>query len=197
MSQYPEPIDKLIQELKMFPGVGKKSATRMVFYLLEQPREKSVDLAKSIVNINDQLYTCSKCFNIAESDPCQICDDPKRDREKICVVESPKDIFAFEKTGEYRGLYHVLGGVLSPLNGVGPEDLHIEDLLSRLDGIKEVILAINPTKDGETTATYLAKLIKKRNIKVTRVAQGLPMGVNIEYADDVTLTRALEGRTDI
>lgn len=169
----------------------------MAFYLLGESREVSVELAKAIVNVKDKIYTCSRCYNIADSDPCKICKNPKRDREKICVVQDPRDVYAFEQTGSYRGLYHVLSGVLSPLNGVGPEDLNIEGLLPRLEDLEEVILAINPTRDGETTAIYLAKLIKKRNIKVTRVAQGLPMGVDIEYADDVTLTRALEGRTDL
>jgi recombination protein RecR len=197
MSQYPEPVDELIDKLTLFPGIGKKSARRLAFYLLGQSREVSVELAKAIVNVKDKIYTCSRCYNIADSDPCKICKNPKRDREKICIVQDPRDVYAFEQTGSYRGLYHVLGGVLSPLNGVGPEDLNIEGLLPRLEDVEEVILAINPTRDGETTAIYLAKLIKKRNIKVTRVAQGLPMGVDIEYADDVTLTRALEGRTDL
>jgi len=198
MSHFPEPVNELIEKLTLFPGVGKKSARRLAFYLLGQSRDVATELAKAIVNVKDQIYTCSRCYNIADSDPCQICSDPKRDHKRICVVQDPRDVFAFEQTGSYRGLYHVLGGVLSPLNGVGPEDLHIEGLLPRLDeDVKEVILAINPTRDGETTAIYLAKLIKKRNIKVTRVAQGLPMGVDIEYADDVTLTKALEGRTDI
>jgi recombination protein RecR len=197
MSQYPEPVDELIDKLTLFPGIGKKSARRLAFYLLGQSRDVSVELAKAIVNVKDKIYTCSRCYNIADSDPCKICKNPKRDREKICIVQDPRDVYAFEQTGSYRGLYHVLGGVLSPLNGVGPEDLNIEGLLPRLEDVEEVILAINPTRDGETTAIYLAKLIKKRNIKVTRVAQGLPMGVDIEYADDVTLTRALEGRTDL
>ncbi|MCF7885949.1 MAG: recombination mediator RecR [Candidatus Marinimicrobia bacterium] len=197
MSQFPEPVNELIEKLTLFPGIGKKSARRLVFYLLGQSRDVAVDIAKAIVNIKDKIYTCSQCYNISDSDPCHICKDPKREQEKICVVQDARDVFAFEQTGSYRGLYHVLGGVLSPLNGVGPEDLNIESLLPRLENVEEVILAINPTRDGETTAIYLAKLIKKRNIKVTRVAQGLPMGIDIEYADDVTLTKALEGRTNL
>lgn len=197
MSHFPEPVNELIDKLTLFPGIGKKSARRLAFYLLGQSRDLSVELAKAIVNVKDQTYICSRCYNIADSDPCQICQDPKRDRERICIVQDSRDVFAFEQTGSYRGLYHVLGGVLSPLNGVGPEDLNIAGLMPRLENIEEVILAINPTRDGETTAIYLAKLIKKRGIKVTRVAQGLPMGVDIEYADDVTLTKALEGRTDL
>lgn len=197
MSHFPEPVDELIEKLTLFPGVGKKSARRLAFYLLGESREKAVEIATAIVNVKDKVHTCSSCYNIAASDPCQICKDPKRNHNKICVVQDPRDVFAFEETGSYRGLYHVLGGVLSPLNGVGPEDLNIDGLIPRLEDIDEVILAINPTRDGETTAIYLAKLIKKRDINVTRVAQGLPMGVDIEYADNVTLTRALEGRTDI
>ncbi|MCK4445802.1 MAG: recombination protein RecR, partial [Candidatus Marinimicrobia bacterium] len=147
--------------------------------------------------IKDRIHTCSHCHNISEVDPCKICTDPKRDHSTICVVQEPMDVLAIEKTGYYRGLYHVLGGVLSPLNGIGPDDLNIQDLLHRLSDIKEVILAVNPTRDGEITSIYLSKLVKGKEIKVTRIAQGLPIGIDLEFADEITLTRALEGRTNI
>ena len=137
MSHFPEPVNELIEKLTLFPGIGKKSARRLAFFLLGQSREVSTELAKAIVNVKDKIYTCSRCYNIADSDPCKICTDPKRNQERICVVQDPKDVFAFEQTGSYRGLYHVLGGVLSPLNGVGPEDLNIEGLLPRLEEVEE------------------------------------------------------------
>ena len=197
MSSLPDSLQNLIEQLSRFPGIGKKSAQRLSFYLLKSSREEAVALAKAIIEIKDRIHTCSHCHNISEVDPCKICTDPKRDHSTICVVQEPMDVLAIEKTGYYRGLYHVLGGVLSPLNGIGPDDLNIQDLLHRLSDIKEVILAINPTRDGEITSIYLSKLVKGKEIKVTRIAQGLPIGINLEFADEITLTRALEGRTDI
>lgn len=197
MSSLPDSLQNLIEQLSRFPGIGKKSAQRLSFYLLKSSREEAVSLAKAIIEIKDRIHTCSYCHNISEVDPCKICTDPKRDHSTICVVQEPMDVLAIEKTGYYRGLYHVLGGVLSPLNGIGPDDLNIQDLLHRLSDIKEVILAVNPTRDGEITSIYLSKLVKGKEIKVTRIAQGLPIGINLEFADEITLTRALEGRTDI
>lgn len=197
MSSLPDSLQNLIEQLSRFPGIGKKSAQRLSFYLLKSSREEAVALAKAIIEIKDRIHACSHCHNISEVDPCKICTDPKRDHSTICVVQEPMDVLAIEKTGYYRGLYHVLGGVLSPLNGIGPDDLNIQDLLHRLSDIKEVILAINPTRDGEITSIYLSKLVKGKEIKVTRIAQGLPIGINLEFADEITLTRALEGRTNI
>jgi len=196
MSSLPASLQHLIDLLSRFPGVGRKTAQRLAFYLLKANREEAVALAKAIVDIKDRIYRCSICHNIAEEDPCKICTDSHRDRTVICVVQEPMDVLAIERTGHYRGLYHVLGGVLSPLNGIGPEDLHIDSLLRRLTDVKEVILAINPTRDGETTALYLAKLMKNLNVKVTRIAQGLPVGIELEFADELTIAHAIEGRTN-
>jgi len=197
MNSIPRPLQVLIEQLARFPGIGRKSAQRLAFFLLKSSRDEAIALARAIIDIKDRIRHCSRCHNIAENDPCTICDDPKRDHQLICVVQDPMDVLAVEKTGHYRGLYHVVGGVLSPLDGIGPDDLHIEDLLHRLEGIREVILALNPTRDGETTMHYLSKIIKGRGIRVSRVAQGLPIGIELEFADELTLTRALEGRTDI
>jgi recombination protein RecR len=196
MSSLPASLQHLIDLLSRFPGVGRKTAQRLAFYLLKANREEAVALAKAIVDIKDRIYRCSICHNIAEEDPCKICTDSHRDHTVICVVQEPMDVLAIERTGHYRGLYHVLGGVLSPLNGIGPEDLHIDSLLRRLTDVKEVILAINPTRDGETTALYLAKLMKNLNVKVTRIAQGLPVGIELEFADELTIAHAIEGRTN-
>jgi recombination protein RecR len=197
MSALPDSLENLIERLAKFPGIGRKSAQRMAFFLLKADREDAVALAKAVVDIKDRIFRCSQCFNISETDPCKICTDPKRDHGTICVVQEPMDVISIEKTGHYHGLYHVLGGVLSPLNGIGPDDLNIQGLLYRLEQIREVILAINPTRDGETTALYLSKLLKIKNIKVSRIAQGLPSGIELEYADEITLTHALEGRTNL
>lgn len=197
MSSLPNPLQNLIDLLSRFPGIGRKSAQRLAFHLLKLPRNEAIALAKAIVNVKDKIQTCSICHNISETDPCKICTDPKRDHSIICVVQEAMDVIAIEKTSSYRGLYHVLGGVISPLNGIGPDDLNIQDLLQRLEGIKEVILAINPSRDGETTMLYLSKLLKEKGVKVTRIAQGIPAGIDLEFADDITLTRALEGRTNI
>ena len=184
-----------VEELSRLPGIGKKSAQRLVFFLLKLPRDEVISLAKSLVDVKDKASYCSVCFNITESNPCSICTSDKRDRSVVCVVEEANDVIAFEKTGEYKGLYHVLGGALSPLDGIGPDDLRIKELLSRLnEQVKEVILANNPNVEGEATALYLSKLINPLGIKLTRIARGIPVGTDIEYADEITLTRALEGR---
>ncbi|MBN2600519.1 MAG: recombination protein RecR [Candidatus Marinimicrobia bacterium] len=195
MSSLPVSLQTLIDQLSRFPGVGKKSAQRMAFFLLKNAREDAVAMAKAIIDIKDRISECSLCHNIAENDPCTICSDAKRDHSTICIVQDAMDVLAIEKTGRYRGLYHILGGVLSPLNGIGPNDLHIDDLMPRLDGIDEVIFAINPTRDGETTSLYLSKLLKAKGVRISRIAQGLPMGIDLEFADELTLTKALEGRT--
>lgn len=195
MSMLPASLQTLIDRLSRFPGVGNKSAQRLAFFILKNSREDAVALAKAIIDVKDRISECSQCHNIAETDPCHICSDPKRDRTILCVVQDVMDVLAIEKISRYRGLYHVLGGVLSPLNGIGPEDLHIDDLMTRLDNVKEVILAINPSRDGETTSLYLQKLLKDKVVRISRIAQGLPMGIDLEFADELTLTKALEGRT--
>lgn len=188
-------MQRAIEELSRLPGIGKKSAQRLVFFLLKLPRDEVISLAKSLVDVKDKASYCSICFNITESNPCSICTNDRRDRSVVCVVEEANDVIAFEKTGEYKGLYHVLGGALSPLDGIGPDDLRIKELMSRLnDQVKEVILANNPSVEGEATALYLSKLINPLGIKLTRIARGIPVGTDIEYADEITLTRALEGR---
>lgn len=197
MSSLPSSLQHLIDLLARFPGVGRKTAQRLAFYLLKANREEAVALAKAIIDIKDRIYRCSVCHNIAETDPCSLCSDPHRDQTVICVVQEPMDVLAIEKTGHYRGLYHVLGGVLSPLNGIGPEELNIASLLRRLNQVQEVILAINPTRDGETTALYLSKILKNMNLKVTRIAQGLPAGIELEFADELTIAHALEGRINL
>jgi len=193
-----ESISRLIDELAKMPGIGPKSAQRLAFYILKTPEEEALSLASAIQAVKEKVRRCSICFNLTEDDPCAICRDETRDQATICVVEEANDMLALEKIGEYRGLYHVLGGALSPLDGVGPDDLHIKELLDRLSqGVKEVILATNPNVEGEATALYLLKLIKPLKITVTRVARGLPVGGDLEYADQATLTRALEDRVEL
>jgi len=188
-------VEKAIQELSKLPGVGRKSAQRQVFYLLKASAEQVDALAQALKDLKEKVKHCSICFNITEEDPCRICTDEKRDRHTICVVEEANDVVALEKTGQFKGLYHVLGGVLSPLDGIGPDELRVKELLARLnDQIREVIVATNPNTEGEATALYLSKLTKHLNIKLTRIARGIPVGADIEYADEATLARALEGR---
>jgi recombination protein RecR len=190
-----ESIEKLIEEFAQLPSIGRKTAQRLAMYILKMPREEVVAFARSMVDVKDRVRYCSICFNITESDPCSICSSPKRNAKQICVVEEPNDVIAVEKTHEFNGVYHVLGGALSPLDGIGPEDLKVKELLSRLGGeIDEVILALNPNVEGETTTLYLSKLLKPLSIKTTRIARGLPIGSDLEFADEATLTRALEGR---
>ncbi|WP_165003012.1 MULTISPECIES: recombination mediator RecR [unclassified Enterococcus] len=197
--QYPEPIAKLIDSYMKLPGIGQKTATRLAFYTIDMKDEVVNEFAKSLLSVKRDLHFCSICGNITEEDPCEICKDPSRDRSIILVVEEPKDVMAMEKMREYRGLYHVLHGVLSPMEGTGPEDINISSLLQRLhdDEVKEVIIATNATTEGEATAMYLSRLIKPAGIKVTRLAHGLSVGSDIEYADEVTLMKAVEGRREL
>lgn len=190
-----ETVERAIHELSKLPGIGRKSAQRHVFYLLKAQTSEVEALAQALVELTQKVKYCYICFNITEQEPCPICSDVNRDRRMICVVEEANDIIALEKTGEYRGLYHVLGGALSPLDGIGPEELKIKELLARLPGIvQEIIIATNPNTEGEATTLYLSKLIKPLQIKISRIARGIPVGADIEYADEMTLTRALEGR---
>ena len=199
MSLYSPSIEKLIESFERLPSIGHKTATRLAFYILKCSEEEAKEFIDSIENAKKNLKYCSKCFNISDTDPCFICANSKRDASIICVVEDVKDIIAMEKTHEFKGVYHVLHGSISPMNGVGPDDIKIKELLSRLmDGtVKEVILATNPRVEGEATAMYLSKLIKPLGIKVTRIAHGIPVGGDLEYTDEITLTKALEGRREI
>jgi recombination protein RecR len=190
-----EALQQLIDEFAKLPGIGRKTAQRLALFVLKQPREDAVRMAKALVNVKDRTRTCSICCNITERDPCAICASPKRDRTVVCVVEEPNDVLALEKTNDFRGLYHVLGGALSPLDGIGPDELKIKELLTRLsEEVTEVILAMNPNVEGEATTLYLGRLLKPLGVKVTRIARGLPVGGDLEFADEATLSRALEGR---
>ena len=196
---YSPSIEKLIQSFEKLPSIGNKTAARLAFYILNASEEETNEFVSSIINAKKNLKYCSKCFNISDTDPCPICANPKRDQSQICVVEDVRDIVAMERTHEFKGVYHVLHGSISPMNGVGPDDIKIKELLARLmDGqVKEVILATNPRVEGEATAMYLSKLIKPLGIKVTRIAHGIPVGGDLEYTDEITLTKALEGRREI
>ena len=193
-----EAVYKLIQELNKLPGIGPKSAQRLTYYLLRAPNEQAQLLAEAILSVKQKTRLCSICFNVTESDPCSICHSDRHDRTKICVVEQPQDILALEHTRIYNGLYHVLHGAISPTEGIGTDDIKIKELMNRLQdsSVNEVILATNPNLEGEATAMYLKKLISPLDIRVTRLARGLPFGTELEYADDVTLTRAIEGRQE-
>jgi recombination protein RecR len=192
-------VTQLIEELMRLPGVGEKTAQRLAFHLLKTSKQEADALALAILAVKEKIRRCSQCYGITEQDLCPICSDPKRDRTLLSVVEEPADIFAFEKLREYRGLYHVLGGALSPLEGIGPEDLTITQLFTRLHQgeIQEVIVATNPNLEGEATAMYLSKVLKPLSVKVTRLAHGLPIGSALEYADEVTLLKSLEGRREL
>jgi recombination protein RecR len=194
-----KPVAKLIDEFSRLPGIGPKTASRLTFYLLRTPKEQALALADALRELKEQTVFCSTCFNIAEASPCPICRDESRDRSIICVVEEPLDVLAIERTREYKGLYHVLHGAISPVEGIGPDKLKIHELLERLkvEPVKEVLLATNPNLEGEATAMYLARLIAPLGLRVTRLARGLPVGGDLEYADEVTLTRALEGRREM
>ncbi len=188
-------VEAAIEALSKLPGIGRKTAQRLVFFLLKVPRPEVEALAAALVALKEKVRHCSRCFNITETDPCSICANSQRDGRTICVVEEANDVLAIEKTGEYRGLYHVLGGALSPLDGIGPENLKVRELMLRLqNGVAEIILATNPTAEGEATAIYLANLIRPLGPRLSRIARGIPVGGDLEYADEITLTRALEGR---
>ncbi|MCM3720285.1 recombination mediator RecR [Fictibacillus phosphorivorans] len=196
---YPEPITKLIESFMKLPGIGPKTAVRLAFFVLEMKEDDVLDFGRALVNAKRQLIYCSNCFHITDRDPCMICDDSSRDRSTICVVHDSKDVIAMEKMKEYRGLYHVLHGAISPMDGIGPEDIKIAELLKRLtdEGVQEIIMATDPNIEGEATAMYMARLLKPTGIKITRIAHGLPVGGDLEYADEVTLSKALEGRREI
>lgn len=199
MSYYSPTIERLIENFEKLPSIGHKTATRLAFHMLNLNEEGINEFINSITEAKKNLKYCSKCFNITDTDPCPICSSPKRDQSTICVVEDVKDVVAMEKTHEYKGVYHVLHGSISPMNGVGPEDIKIKELLERLrdTDVKEIILATNPRVEGEATAIYLSKLIKPIGIKVTRIAHGIPVGGDLEYTDEITLSKALEGRREI
>ncbi|MBP2641938.1 MAG: Recombination protein recR [Firmicutes bacterium] len=197
--QYIAPLAKVIEQFRRLPGIGSKTATRLAYHILEMEKDQVRSLAQAILEAKEKIGYCSICFNLTDSDPCQYCRDQGRDGSVVCVVEGPQDVAAMERTREYRGLYHVLHGALSPLDGVGPDELRFKELLMRLqkNNIKEVIMATNPDVEGEATAMYAAKLLRPMGIKVTRIAHGLPIGGELEYADEVTLSKALENRREM
>lgn len=199
MRDYAPPVESLIEELRKLPGVGSKTAQRLAYHLIRIPRNEAEKLAHAILNLKETIQYCSICNNITDHDPCRYCADPSRDRNVICVLEEPHGVLAIEKTREYRGTYHILLGVLSPLQGIGPDQLQIKGLMERIKngGVKEVILATNPSVEGEATALYLSRLIRPLNVRVTRIATGVPVGGDLDYADQITISRALEGRREI
>jgi recombination protein RecR len=199
MALYAKPIDHLIEALTKLPGIGKKTASRLAFHILRSNPSEAQELARAILDVKEKIHLCSSCYNLTDEDPCRICQDEHRSTEILCVVEGPNDLIAIENTGVFNGRYHVLHGTIAPLEGVGPDDLKIKELMERLKGEKivEVILATNPTVEGGATALYLTDLIKHLDIKVTRIAYGIPMGSEIEYSDGITLSKALEGRREI
>lgn len=199
MSVYAGPVQDLIDELGRLPGVGPKSAQRIAFYLLKSSKEDALRLSKAINEVKDRISFCRRCYNVAEGEMCTMCSDSRRDSSLVCVVEEPRDIVAVEKTGEFTGLYHVLQGAISPIEGIGPEQLRIKELLTRIESesITEIILCTNPNLEGEATAMYLARMLTPLGLKVTRIASGLPVGGDLEYADELTLGRALEGRRQV
>lgn len=199
MSYYSPSIEKLVEAFEKLPSIGHKTAVRLAFHILESSQEETNEFINSIQNAKSNLKYCSKCYNISDTDPCIICANPKRDESIICVVEDVKDIIAMEKTHEFKGVYHVLHGSISPMNGIGPDDIKLKELLARLNPeiVKEIILATNPRVEGEATAMYISKLVKPLGIKVTRIAHGIPVGGDLEYTDEVTLTKALEGRREL
>jgi recombination protein RecR len=200
MNRYPRTLDRLINELSKLPGIGGKTAQRLAFHILSLTDKEAQDLAESILNAKKTLHYCSVCGNLTDTDPCAICSDPSRDDSMICVVETPQDVMAMERIREFRGRYHVLHGAISPAEGIGPADINLKSLIVRLqkdDRIKEVIVATNPNIEGEATAMYIARLLNPSGIKVTRIAHGIPVGGDLEYADEVTLLKAMEGRREI
>ncbi|MCZ6536166.1 MAG: recombination mediator RecR [Dehalococcoidia bacterium] len=195
----PAPVVRLIQELNRLPGIGPKSAQRLAYYIIRLPSEDAQALADAVLDVKDRIIFCSVCQNLTEIDPCAICSGPRRDRSLICVVEEPLDVLVMERASFYRGLYHVLHGVISPMNGVGPEDLRIKELLPRLEdgSVKEVVIGVNPTLEGDATAMYIHRLISPLGVKVSNLARGLPVGGHLEYADEVTLSQAYQGRREL
>ena len=195
----PVPVARLIQEFNKLPGVGPKSAQRLAYYIIRMPFEEAESLANAVMSVKDKIIFCSICQNLTEIDPCDICNGDRRDRSLICVVEEPLDVLTMERAGFYHGLYHILHGVISPMNGIGPEDLRIKELMPRLEGgsLKEVIIGVNPTLEGDATAMYIQRLIQPLGIKLSNLARGLPVGGHLEYADQATLTRAFQGRRDM
>ncbi|MBM6917436.1 recombination mediator RecR [Intestinimonas butyriciproducens] len=199
MKYFAPPVEKLIEQFERLPGIGYKTAQRLAFFVLDLPEDQAAEFAQAILDAKQTVHTCKVCQNLTDGEICSICSDPMRDKGLICVVTDPKDVVALERTREYKGLYHVLHGVISPLNGIGPDQLRIKELLQRVadEDIREVIMATNPDTEGEATAMYLSRLLKPFGVAVTRLAYGVPVGGHLEYADEVTLTRALEGRTQI
>ncbi|HEU5192390.1 MAG TPA: recombination mediator RecR [Methylomirabilota bacterium] len=199
MAYFPEPVARLIEALQRLPGVGPKTAQRLTFFLLKRPADEVNELSVALTELKTRIVHCTRCWNVTEHDPCRICRDPARDARSLCVVEEPNDLLALERTGEFKGRYHVLLGALSPLDGIGPEDIKVRELLARLEAesVDEVILATNPSVEGEATAIYLAKLLRPLGVRITRIARGLPVGGDLEYADEVTLSKALEGRKEM
>ncbi len=193
------PIVRLIEELHKLPGIGSKTAQRLAYHLIRTSKDEALALADAIAAVREQVVFCSQCLNITDTDPCAICNDPRRDRTKLCVVEQPLDILALERTRAYAGLYHVLHGAISPIDGVGPRDLKVQQLVDRLaqGGFQELVLATNPNLEGEATATYVQRQVRPFGLRVTRLARGLPAGADLEYADEVTLSRAMEGRQEV
>ncbi len=199
MARIAEPLTRLVNELLKLPGIGERSAYRLAFHLLQAPREEADRLVRAITDLKEKTLFCSICYNLTDRDPCAFCSDPSRDHERICVVEHPANVITIERSGAYKGLYHVLHGAISPIHGIGPDRLKIGSLLQRLKkgGVKEIILATNPDVEGEMTANHLAKMLKDLDVRVTRIALGLPVGSDLEFADEVTLSKALEGRREL
>ncbi len=199
MSYYAGPVASLIEELSKLPGIGPKTAQRLAFFILKASPDDAKKLARAIDEVKDKIRFCDECFNVTDAVRCEFCKDPGRDQAVVCVVEEPRDIVALEKTGEFKGLYHVLQGAISPIDGIGPDDIRVKELLKRLGekDVREIVIATNPNIEGEATAMYLARLIKPLGIRVTRIASGLPVGGDLEYADEITLGRALEGRREM
>ena len=199
MPDFAEPVSQLIDRLKRLPGIGQKTAQRLAFFLLRSSQEDALALADAIRNAKEKIRSCTICYNITDTDPCLYCTSATRSRKTICVVEEPHNISAIEKTRQYNGLYHVLGGALSPLQGVGPDQLHLKSLIERLKGntVEEIIIATNPTAEGEATAMYLSKLLKPLGVRVTRIGVGIPVGADLEYADEITMLKAMEGRHEL
>lgn len=199
MANYSPSIEKLIESFEKLPSIGHKTAQRLAFYMLDVSNEEAKEFTDAILDAKKNLKFCSRCFNISDTDPCNICSDAKRDHGTICVVEDVRDVFAMERTHEFKGVYHILHGSISPMNGIGPDDIKIKELLSRLmnGDVKELILATNPRVEGEATSMYISKLVKPMGIKVTRIARGIPVGGDLEYTDEITLMKALEGRSEM